>query len=90
MHAALCASNEEISTLLELGVNVHATDNKGMTALMHAAGRPAGSMLVKKLLEHGADPDATDIKGLTALDHARKISNQYWRRGTVELLESGS
>ena len=88
MHAAISAYHEEVSVLMELGANIHATDRGGMTALMHAAGRAAGGFLVQNLLERGADPAAIDMHGRTALDHARAISNSYSRRGTVELLEA--
>lgn len=88
MHAAAAASREKIRSLLELGANVHAVDRDGMTALMHAAGRAAGGFAVQDLLKRGANPAAIDMQGRTALDHAEAISNPYWRRGAVELLEA--
>jgi len=53
--------------LLARGADVKAKDEKGWTALHHAAYDAKNPALVRALLERGAAPDARDREGCTAL-----------------------
>ena len=67
--ACIKGNLEEIERLLGQGVDVNATDNFGMTALMYAAdlGR---TDIAGLLIDNGADVNAVDNYGRTALMHA--------------------
>jgi serine/threonine protein kinase/ankyrin repeat protein len=62
-------------TLLNVGCDINAADNKGRTPLMYAAifERPA---VVNLLLKRGANINAKDHSGQSAIDWARKSRNQ--------------
>ena len=49
-----------IESLLSAGTDVNARDDRGLTALMHAARSTDNPRIVKRLLAAGADPAATD------------------------------
>ena len=55
-----------ITTALELGADVHATDNAGNTAL-HAAASHGMDTLVQALVDHGADIRAANRRGQTPM-----------------------
>ena len=55
-----------ITTALELGAEVHATDNAGNTAL-HAAASHGMDTLVQTLVDHGANIRATNRRGQTPM-----------------------
>lgn len=67
LHAAV--SNAEsarlIKALLDKGLDINATNNKGETPLMVAAGNKNHS-LYRLLLKHGANPDLRNQRGQTA------------------------
>ena len=69
LHAAV--SNAEsarlIKALLDKGVDINATNNKGETPLMVAAGNKNHS-LYRLLLKHGANPALRNNRGQTAAD----------------------
>jgi ankyrin repeat protein len=66
IEAATEGRAEMVESLLNAGVEVNATNQIGMTALMVAADRGHNS-IAKKLLEHGADVNARDNCNMTAL-----------------------
>ena len=53
--------------------NTELKDNKGRTALYHAA-RKNRPLVVKLLLENGADKSIKDNNGVTALNLAKKLN----------------
>ena len=69
MRAAWAGNDEMVPWLINLGADIHAADEHGLTPLMVAIHRCAAET-VKALLHHGADPDACDERGRTALHHA--------------------
>ncbi len=67
--AARADDRATVARLLQLGLPVDGRDERGATALVHAAG--AGHLqLVTELLAAGADPDAATESGATALSAA--------------------
>jgi ankyrin repeat protein len=73
MGAAYYARISQVEALLEYGSDVNATDNRGRTALMYAAGGDEAPVkLIRYLLAKGADAAAKDVRGDTALDLARQ------------------
>jgi ankyrin repeat protein len=65
MEAAWGGQEETAQVLLDLGADINAVDDDGMTALIRAA-RCGHETLVKMLLSRGADPTVKDKKGWTA------------------------
>lgn len=76
MLAAQSGLPEVVSTLLELGAQINAVDETGMSAYMLAA--RAGEVDVLRKLREVAklDRDHRDLAGLSALDHA--LANGRW------------
>ena len=71
MAAAHRGSVEMAHVLIERGAAVNASDTRGRTPLMYAAGADHPNVeMVRFLLEKGADPAAKDSRGNTALDFA--------------------
>lgn len=70
------ASTTALERLLELGMDINATDVRKdgwhMTAL-HAAAISGDILQIKRLLAHGADRTIRDDTGRTAADYAREI-----------------
>ena len=62
-------------TLLNVGCDVNAADNKGRTPLIYAAASER-SAVVKLLLKRGANINARDHKGESALDWAIKTGDE--------------
>ncbi|MFA5524656.1 MAG: ankyrin repeat domain-containing protein [Tissierellales bacterium] len=62
----LIRDNEYAIEFINRGIDIHASDNNGLTAL-HYAVRFANMPIVKRLLEKGADIDTADNEGKTAL-----------------------
>ncbi len=58
-------------TLLDLGAEIEATDQLGVTPLIMAA-QQANLPVLKLLLRRGANTGALSVDGLSALDIARK------------------
>ncbi len=71
LDAARTGRTADITTLLQQGAPINATDTAGRTALMLAVihGHEAA---VQQLLRLGANPALVDAEGLSALGHARK------------------
>ncbi|MEN1960511.1 ankyrin repeat domain-containing protein [Luteimonas sp. MJ246] len=67
--AAMAGDTAAVRRLLELGFPVDATDEKGCTALLRAAGGGHGETL-ELLLEHRADPQRAAHTGATPLSAA--------------------
>jgi ankyrin repeat protein len=65
MEAAWNGQEETVQLLLDLGANINAVDDHGMTALIRAA-RCGHDKLVEILLSRGADATMKDKKGWTA------------------------
>ena len=68
--ARLAAESEAldlVKILVELNIDVNATDQRGRTA-MHGAARLARNTLIPVLVEHGAKVDIADARGQTPLD----------------------
>jgi ankyrin repeat protein len=65
MEAAWNGQEEAVQVLLDLGANINAVDDHGMTTLIRAA-RCGYEKLVKILLSRGADAAVKDKKGWTA------------------------
>ena len=63
--AAVDGNTEKVKDLLKAGSDINAKNIYGMTALMYAAEKHAGT--VRALLEAGADIDARNNEGSTAL-----------------------
>ncbi|MCL2010843.1 MAG: ankyrin repeat domain-containing protein, partial [Synergistaceae bacterium] len=81
----LCKSGtaHEIEAAIKNGANVNAADDKGTTALMHAAYGNPNPEVISVLLKNGADAHARDEDGKRAIDHASeneniKGTNAYW------------
>lgn len=71
IRAARQGEDKQVAQILRHGTNIDATDSKGVTALMAAAG--AGHLaVVEQLLRAGADINKVDKDGHTALNHAAK------------------
>ncbi len=70
------ASTTALERLLELGLDINATDVRKdgmhMTAL-HAAAIEGNTDQIKRLLAHGADRSIKDDTGRTPVDYAREI-----------------
>ncbi|HYP08618.1 MAG TPA: ankyrin repeat domain-containing protein [Bryobacteraceae bacterium] len=81
-----------VKTLVTAGASVHATDDRGVTALMMAPSwpfpnLPSGAEGVRALLGSGADPRAVDNDGSTALIAAATCFDTEALR---ELLRAGA
>lgn len=64
-------------------------DEKGLTALHHAAGFGAAPA-IQYLIEHGANIDAADKAGLRPLHHAAESKDRHSSAAIETLLESGA
>jgi ankyrin repeat protein len=62
----ICMMESNVTLLVQAGIDVHAKNNKGETALATAIHYNKQD-LVNRLLQEGADPNAIDNKGWTAL-----------------------
>ncbi len=72
MDAAYYGPAESVRLLLEAGAEVDTRDNRGRTALMHAAGSDdSEAAVLQLLLGQGADRSLKDERGDTALDFAQ-------------------
>lgn len=71
---AAVGATDVVRLLLERGAKVEASDERGKTPLIHAAGHhfPGSLATVTLLLEKGGDPNARDKEGNTPLSEARK------------------
>ena len=87
------ASTTALERLLELGMDINATDVRKdgwhMTAL-HAAAIDGDIVQIKRLLAHGADRTIRDDTGRNAADYAREIGAKHpdekqWRE-IIDLL----
>lgn len=58
-------------------IDVNTQDEKGMTALHHAAGSNASgsAQVIESLLDEGADPTIQDAEGQTPVEVAQKAGN---------------
>lgn len=63
---------EAVQAAVELGGDVNATNEYGMTAL-HAASFIGADSIVEFLIKHGANPDAKDLFGQTPLSIAKQV-----------------
>ena len=78
LRIAVCAKSEaKIRRLLELGADINAKDEGGMTALLWASQMDSPSIM-KILLDNGADPNVRSDWGYTPMS---------WVRGNAELEE---
>jgi ankyrin repeat protein len=79
-----------VKMLLDHGADVHAQNNRGMTALMYAAWNKHAA-IVQTLLAHGARLDTKDQDGWTALQYAKdtrlQSSTQTGSAAIVALLQ---
>ena len=75
-----------LNELVELGVNVHAVDNGGRTALMVAA-QSGDASLVHELIQVGAHLDAEDEVGNTAI--MQYVSRHRWSLGCSQRTGQG-
>jgi ankyrin repeat protein len=58
---------EAIRLLLELGLDINATNEAGDTPLLAAVGGRGAEAIVRLLLEHGADPTVANARERTPL-----------------------
>ena len=73
MNAAYFGPAASVELLLDREAEVDAKDNRGHTALMHAAGSDLSEpAIIKLLLQKGADPTLKNQRGDTALALARR------------------
>lgn len=72
--SSLTSSEQTIKVLIEHHGDLNLRDNKGRTAVMHAASSCC-SDAIPLLLQNGADPNARDNDGKTALDLAEASHN---------------
>lgn len=80
---AVCSNDlDEVETLLNVGVDINATNNDGDTALM-VASINGDTKIVQVLIERGADVNATNKDGETAL----LIALYYGYTEIVEMIE---
>lgn len=79
---------DSASLLLKAGTDINARDNKGKTALMHAATDSWEPAMLDFLLRSGADVDTRDREGQTALMHAAAKSAEPAR--LTLLLQAGA
>jgi ankyrin repeat protein len=88
MQASGYGYEASIKLLISHGADVNLKDNKGRTALMHAA---AGKFVdaIPLLLAANADLRAKDAEGKTALDLARASKNQVAVELLSEAIRSG-
>ena len=85
--AASMGDTDAVEKLVELGADVNARNDQGMTALISATRWRGNEEVVDKLIELGADVNAKDIKGDTALMKAA-----YYNRNKIieKLIEAGA
>ena len=88
LHRALVSATRQIDAaiigrVIELGVDVHAADRNGWTAL-HFAARAKNVDVMRVLLDAGADPNALTTDGLTPL--RRTFDSKPYSRDAIELL----
>ena len=72
LRIAVCSGREaRIRRLLELGADINASDEGGLTALLWAS-QQQSSTIMKMLLENGADPNVRSNWGVTAMFYVRE------------------
>lgn len=77
LHAAVAGNQPELPTLellVRAGVDLHAVDSNGDTAL-HTAGAKGHLEVAKLLIEKGADPNKKNLLGFRPLDLVRGKEN---------------
>jgi ankyrin repeat protein len=90
MYAARYLQNERIiKTLLQKGIAINDTDEKGRTALMHALYvNNQNSKVINELLEAGSEVNLKDFEGTTALMYAVQNMDQF--EVIKDLIEAGA
>jgi uncharacterized protein len=73
---------EAIALCLEAGLDIHAANDAGQTALHAAVSGRASPAIVRALLAHGADPARPDTRGRTPRDLAAAD-----RRGLTDIID---
>jgi ankyrin repeat protein len=74
MYAAEKGRTDTVKLLLDQGLNISATDDNGMTALLYASSAE-NSATLQLLLDRGAPPLACDRSGASALHFAAMVGD---------------
>ena len=72
MVAVNCSNTAAVSALVSAGAKLDNRDQKGKTALIHAA-QTGCTEIVQMLLVKGANPNAKNLDGMTALITAARM-----------------